>query len=189
MKLWLQKTLAAPFLCTLLLSLGASQVIVTPLLADEFTNITDIKGCRVIKGEAERLRCYDMVTDGGIFNEQQLKQVQVEEFGSRTVKKAPEPAPTPAPAAAPATVTPQEAIPAPATEMSADRLYVTIVRSKKDMYGFYHFQTSDGQVWKQQNAGSWSASVPFEAKIKAGAFGSFFLVNEGGKSTRVKRVR
>lgn len=187
MKLCLQKVLAAPFLSTLLLSLGASQVIVMPLLADEFTNITDIKGCRVIKGEAERLRCYDTVTDGGIFNEEQLKQVQVEEFGSRTVKEAPEPAPTPAPV--PAAATTQAPAPATGRDMSTDRLYVTIVHSKKDMFGFYHFQTSDGQVWKQQNAGSWSASVPFEAKIKAGAFGSFFLVNEGGKSTRVKRVR
>ncbi len=189
MKFLLQNNTAVPFLSALLLGLGVSQIFVSPLLADETMNITDIKGCRAITGETERLACYDTISEGGIFNEQKLKEVQVEEFGSLKMPKAAEPAP------APSTTTSSSAAPAAATtkspkkDSSDGKLAVTIVRSKKDKNGFHYFQTSDGQVWKQLNANSWSLTVPFNAVIKAGVLGSFFLVNEGGKSTRVKRVR
>ena len=209
MKSLLQKIFTTPFSGTLLLGLCLSQMLVFPIWADEVTNVSDIKGCRAIKGEAERLRCYDTVSDGGIFNEEKLKQVRVEEFGAQKMQKPPEPEPEPAPSAepepapsaTPKTVTAQESAPESAPEpakapepetgaaISVDRLSVTIVRSQKDNRGFVYFQTSDGQVWKQQNAGGWSLTVPYDAVIKTGVFGSFFLVNEGGKSTRVKRVK
>lgn len=182
----LKKIMTVPFLSILLLSFGVSQLLVLPLLAGEFTNISNIKECRAIKGDAERLLCYDTVSDGGIFNEQQLKQVQVEKFGSSTMRKKPAPVTSTAPATAtptiPKTVT-------PTADISGDKLAVTITRTQKAANGIHYFQTSDGQVWKQRNAGSWSTKVPFEAVIKAGILGSFFLVNEGGKSTRVKRVK
>ena len=54
-----------------------------PLLADEVTSISDIKGCRAIKNETERLACYDTVSDGGVFDQQKRKQVQVEEFETK----------------------------------------------------------------------------------------------------------
>lgn len=226
MKTSFKKVVVKPFLSTVLLGLGASQLLVLPLLADEFTNISEIKDCRAIQGASERLLCYDTVVDGGIFNQQQLKQVQVENFGSRKMPKEKTPAPSTATgtasapstaagtASAPSTAAGTASAPAPSTaigtvsapapstaigtastpaasgtKVSVDRLTVTITRTKKDAGGIYYFQTSDGQVWKQTNASRWSTAVPFEAKIKAGAFGSFFLVNEGGKSTRVKRVR
>ena len=56
------------------------------LLADEFVNISDIKECRGIAARAERLLCYDTVADGGVFNEQQLQQVQKENFGKTEEK-------------------------------------------------------------------------------------------------------
>jgi len=197
MKSLLHKIVSVPFLSALFLSLGVSQMLVLPLLADEPTNISDIKGCRAIKGEAERLLCYDTVSDGGIFNEQQLKQVQVEKFGSDTMPKAQESAPNPAPTASPGSEkgTAQGVAPAPqpapatGTDISADKLSVTIVRTKKGDYGIYYFQTADGQVWKQVNAVAWNIKAPFDAEIKAGVLDSFFLVHEGGKSTRVKRVK
>lgn len=125
-------------------------------------NVKDIEDCRPVKANAERLLCYDTVADGGVFNEQQLKQVQRDNFGSK--KKAP--------------------------EVSIEQLSVTVTSIKKDMNGMRYFLTSDGQVWKQTTAVSWSSKVPFEAEIKSGALGSFFLVAvEGGRSTRVKRIR
>ena len=200
MKSLLQRIVTVPFLNSLLIGLCASQIIALPLLADEFANISDIKGCRAITGDTERLACYDTIIDGGIFNEQILKQVQVESFGSGSLRKEKPPA-APAPAtetgtataagtgtAAAGTGTVSKA-PAATTDTSADELSVTITRVKKDGSGIHYFQTSDGQVWKQRNAGSWSLKVPFEAEIKKGLMGSFFLVNEGGKSTRVKRVK
>ena len=194
MKSLLQRVVAVPFSGSLLLGLCVSQMIVLPLLADELTEISDIKQCRAIRGDTERLACYDTISDGGIFNEQKLKKVQVESFGSSALRKEKAPAaPTPPPTgtgAATATAAPAPA-PAPetATDTSIDRLTVTITRVKKDGSGIHYFQTSDGQVWKQRNAGSWSLKVPFEAEIKKGVMSSFFLVNEGGKSTRVKRVK
>ena len=199
MKSLLHKVISVPFLGTLFLSMGASQMLVLPLLADELINISDVKGCRAIKGETERLACYDTVSGGGIFNEQKLKEVQAEEFGSRSMKPAPQPIPEPPPvvaidpgAEATKEIAPkQETAPEPATgkSISIDRLNVTIVRSQKDGMNIHYFQTSEGQVWKQQEALRWNLKAPYEAEIKAGVLGSYFLVHEGGKSTRVKRVR
>lgn len=210
MNFLLQKNKTVPKLKVLITGLMLSLVFVFPSQAEELVNITDIKDCRKVNGDAERLACYDIVNDGGIFNEQKLRKVQVEDFGSETMpkEKASAPAPvTPAPTPAPAPETPTpSASPAPqassaaapaeepppakaSREPSSDRIYVTIVRLKKGNGGFYYFQTSEGQVWKQQNAMSWNLKAPFEAKIKKGTMGSFFLVHDGGKSTRVKRVR
>ena len=213
MKPLLQKAMVVPFLGSLFLGLGTSQVLISPLQADEIVNIDNVKDCRRIGGDTERLSCYDTVIGGGIFNEQKLRQVQVEEFGSETMPKAPAPAPvptpapTPAPASAPApavatgaavatapevkpaAVPEQETLPVAGKGVSENKLDVTIVRLKKGNGAIYFFQTSEGQVWKQQSARSWNLKAPFDAKIKKGAMGSFFLVTEGGKSTRVKRVR
>lgn len=152
---------AGPLIGSLLPALLASQVLMQPLLADEPTNVSDIKECRAIAAEAERLLCYDTVADGGVFSQQHLQQVQIENFGS------------------------QERQP----EISVDQLTVTIVRVQKAANGIHYFYTADGQAWKQSSRSDWSLKVPFQAEIKAGTMGSFFLVNEGGKSTRVKRAQ
>jgi hypothetical protein len=132
-----------------------------PLLAEGPVNISDIAGCKGIAAKAERLLCYDTVAEGGIFNEQKLQQVQEENFGK-----------TDAP-----------------TEISADEVSVTIVRVSKSSAGTHYFYTDDGKAWKQSNAGNWTVSAPFDATVKKGLMGSFFLVTEGGKSERVKRVK
>jgi len=198
MKFCLQKLVAV--LCTgsALLVLFVSLTFVSPVMAQELKNISDIKGCRAIKSEKDRLVCYDTVLDGGVFNEEKVEQLRVEEFGSEKMPKPPAaqaepaPAPTPAPAAeAPAQATVEKPSRSSSRKISdsGDRLAVRIVRSKKGDYGIHYFQTEDGQVWKQQNASSWSDSPPYDATIKKGILGSYFLVTEGGKSTRVKRVK
>ena len=140
-----------------------------------------------IDAKAERLLCYDTVIDGGIFNKQKLEQVQVENFGSDKMKMETETKTvTQTPEGTEIVTTTQTKT---KTDVSVDEIFVTIVRTQKDGNGIQYFQTDDGQVWKQQNTGKWGSKVPFEAKIKEGSMGSYFLVNEGGKSTRVKRVR
>lgn len=59
-----------------------THILVQPLLADEPINVSDFKGCRLIKAKSERLLCYDTIADGGIFDNQKLQQVQVDNFGS-----------------------------------------------------------------------------------------------------------
>lgn len=146
-----------------LLSMGSavSLMLLQPLLADEFKNISDIKECRAIESKAERLLCYDTVADGGIFNEQKLQQVQEENFG----------------------ITERQA------DVSVDQVTVTIVRVTKSATGVHYFYTADGAAWKQSSGRKWNVKAPFEAEIKTGMMGSFFLAAEGGRSTRVKRVR
>ena len=188
-----QKVVAVSFYGIVFLFIGLSQISTSAVLADELINISDIKDCQQIKGDTERLACYDTVSRGGIFNEQKLKEVQVEQFGSENMRKPPEPdleeAQKPVNSMASGTSAETQSAPPPKAQGSVDEIRVTVVRVKKDGAGYFYFQTSDGQVWKQRNASSWSMEVPFEAKIEKGMMGSFFLVNEGGKSTRVKRVK
>jgi hypothetical protein len=194
----MQKVAAAPYSSVLFIIFGLSQLCMSHLQADEMMNITDVKDCQGISGDAERLTCYDTVSRGGVFNEQELKQVQIEQFGGKNLKKPagpvpvePVPAETKEPASTAAVDASEEpeSSALPATKISVDEIQVTVVRVKKDGAGFLYFQTSDGQVWKQQSATSWSLMVPFDAKIEKGMMGSFFLVSEGGKSTRVTRLK
>lgn len=138
-----------------------SLLLLPPLLANELVNISDIRDCRGVTGSAERLLCYDTVADGGVFNEQKLQQVQEDNFGK--VETQP--------------------------EVSVDQLTVTITRVTKSSTGVHYFYTEDGKAWRQSNGGRWTVNAPFEANIKKGLMGSFFLVTEGGKSERVKRVK
>lgn len=194
----MQKLLAVPFSSTLFVLAALLQVYTSPALADEVFNITDIKDCQGIQGDAERLSCYDTVSRGGVFNEQQLQQVQIEQFGGENLRKKPEPTsaePTSAMTTEPVSTDtrdtgkkPESSTP-PKTKISIDEINVTVVSVKKNNVGIHYFQTSDGQVWKQKSATRWGLEVPFDARIKKGLVGSFFLVHEGGKSTRVKRVK
>ena len=202
---------AVPFVSLLLPGLIVQLILLQPLVADELMNVTDITECRKIEAQAERLLCYDTVSDGGIFNEQKLKEAQVESFGSskmpkeqetKTVTKTETEIGTeskietesktetePKIESKAETKTKTEKASQPVTDISVDRIQVTIVRTQKNPNGITYFKTSDGQVWKQINSDNWSLAVPFEADIKSGVLGSFFLVPESGKSTRVRRVK
>lgn len=189
MKFGSRKSIKTPlpgvvFLCAIIL-----QALPTQICAAEPENISSVDGCRVIEDEKERLLCYDTVVNGGVFNEQKVRQVRVEEFGSERMPKEVKQEQEAAPASATSPSALAKTKSTKTRKVSNDELSVTIVRSKKDHNGFYYFQTEDGQVWKQQNASSWSGSVPYSAVIKKGLLGSYFLEDEGGRATRVKRVR
>ena len=170
MKPLLQKTMVVPFLRYLFLTLGMVQMFISPLQADELMNIDKVEDCGKIKGDKERLACFDTVINGGIFNEEILKQVQIDEFGASTMAKEPAPATAPAsevvttPQAQPSAVPEPKTEPVAAAGVSENRLDVTIVRLKKGNGAIYFFQTSDRQVWKQQNASKWNLKAPFEAR-------------------------
>lgn len=140
---------------------AAVSLFLQPVLAEAPAEISEFAGCRTIAEDAERLLCYDTIADGSIYNEQKLQQVQKENFGNAEKK----------------------------SEVSTDRLEVTVVRVRKADTGIHYFYTADDKVWKQLNRGNWTIKAPFQAEIKAGMLGSYFLVTEGGKSVRVKRVK
>ena len=128
--------------------------------ADEVSGISDFKECRAITVNARRLLCYDTIADGGIYREEQWQEVQRESFGTKSADD----------------------------DTSVESLTVTIVRIQKGRTTHY-FHTADGALWKQTGRGAWNLPVPFEAELREGVLGSYFLVTEGGKSTRVKRVK
>ena len=161
MKALLKSTIRVLAKRLFLLGVLASPLLLQPSLADELVNVTDMKDCRPITATAERLVCYDTVVDGGVFNQQELEQVQKENFGNAKAEQ----------------------------DISVDRVIVTIVKVQEGASRIHYFHTADGAVWKQTNSGSWNLKGPFQAEIKSGIMSSFFLVAEGGKSTRVKRVR
>lgn len=132
-----------------------------PSMADEPMNVTKAEQCRAIADSSDRLLCYDTVVDGGVFNEQKADQAKRESFG--ITKKEPENTP--------------------------DRITVTIVRIQDAAAGVQYFYTADGAIWQKNDRGQWHLDVPFDAELKSGALGSFFLVTDGGKSARVKRIR
>ncbi len=144
-----------------LLGFVAPIMTLQPSSAEEITNVSDINECRGIKNDAERLLCFDTVADGGVFNEQQLQQVQAENFGSKEKD----------------------------LDVSVDRITVTIVKVTRSGTGIHYFYTADDAVWKQSTGKKWTLKAPFEAELKSGRLGSYFLVTEGGKSVRVKRVK
>lgn len=133
-------------------------------LADANAGIDRVDGCRAIAADAERLLCYDTVVDGDEYRKEQLQQAQVDAFGETGTD-------------------------ADVEIDEVDKIAVTIVKVTKSNTGTYYFHTANDQVWKQSGRGTWSRKVPFDAEIKAGTMGSYFLTNEGGKSTRVQRVR
>ena len=145
---------------------GLFAVLVLPCVvqAELPAEIDDVRACRELGSDAQRLLCYDSVVDDGVFTRQQAKQAVVESFGNS--RSQPD-----------------------VVEDEIEQLPVTIVRVRKSDTGTRYFYTSDEQVWKQTSRGNWSLKAPFEAQIKAGVMGSFFLVTDGGKSMRVKRVR
>ena len=132
-----------------------------PSYADESDEISDVADCRKIAAKMERLLCYDTIVDGQVYGRKQLEKVQKENFGKNEKESVP----------------------------TIDQVSVTIVNVQKSSSGTHYFHTADGSVWKQSGKGSWNLPVPFQARVKSGALGSYFLVAESGKSTRVKRVR
>ncbi len=74
---------------------------------------------------------------------------------------------------------------------SLDSIHVVVVSVDSNAYGKLIFTTESGQVWRQtdQNRRRYR-QIPFDAKIRKGAVGSFFLTPlSGGAAVRVKRSK
>lgn len=72
-----------------------------------------------------------------------------------------------------------------------DAIRVTVVSVDSDAFGKLIFVTESGQVWRQiDRKTARYRQLPFDAEIRTGAMGSFFIEPlTGGASVRVKRNR
>ncbi|MDX1404516.1 MAG: hypothetical protein R3192_08260 [Woeseiaceae bacterium] len=80
--------------------------------------------------------------------------------------------------------------PAPDTQ-TPESIKVLIVAIDTDAFGKQTFSTEDGQIWKQteRNAPRYR-DLPFEAEIRKGAMGSYFMKPlSSSRSIRVRRSR
>ena len=74
---------------------------------------------------------------------------------------------------------------------SLDSIKVVVVSVDSNAYGKLIFTTESGQVWRQtdQNRRRYR-QIPFDAEIRKGSVGSFFLAPQsGGAAVRVKRSK
>lgn len=72
-----------------------------------------------------------------------------------------------------------------------DSITVEVTRVSESAYGKMLITTADGQVWRQTDqARARMPEVPFNAEIRSGAAGSFFIqASSGGRAVRVRRER
>lgn len=95
-------------------------------------------------------------------------------------------------AAVPATDADQFGLPPERLEAARpDKVVVTVTAVRQDSYGKLIFTTTSGQTWVQTDQSRRRyRDVPFEAEIREGASGSFFLRQaSGGPSVRVRRQK
>jgi len=130
--------------------------------------------CADVKKGKRRLECYDTVLEAQhpeMFKKMEAvrKLEQREDFG----------APTPA-----------------AGSQDADklqRLEVVIVDFSRTKHGKWTLTTDTGQIWRQAdnlNLPPRAPKRPFNASIKRGILGAFYLITEGSKrAIKVKRLK
>lgn len=156
------------------LGLGCAIVLVTLPVGEAATEDDPYLKCADVKKSKRRLECYDTVLKAlhpAMFKkiEAATKKEQREDFG----------APTPA-----------------AGSKDSEKLKllkVVIVDFSRTSHGKWVLTTEGGQIWRQadnQGLSPFAPKRPFNASIKRGALGSYYLVIEGSKrSIRVKRLK
>ena len=158
----------------LLLGLGCAIVLVTLPVGEAASQDDPYLKCADVKKSKRRLECYDTVLKAqhpAMFEKMEAaaKKEQTEEFGART--------------------------PAAGSKGSEklNLLKVVIVDFSRTSHGKWILTTDSGQIWRQsdnQGLAPFAPKRPFNASIKRGALGSFYLVIEGSKrSIKVKRLK
>lgn len=139
--------------------------------AADFT--ADFQKCRQLPSDSQRLQCYD-----------QLPMPMV------AAPSAPStPVPAPVVAAVPANQDPAKfGQKISVDEQGPAQLELTISALTLDAYNKYKLIMSNGQVWKQTEAGAMQLKAGDVCIISKGALGSFYLQKKGSaKKIRVKR--
>jgi len=163
----------------------------TPAAAQSPEEIEAIRRCSKIEDTGARYRCYDEVMRSQTRNTQRPSLPVPGSAPAPEVQRNRGAAAT-APAATPSATNPAGHFglktPPPG---EPDVIDVRIVEARKSVTGKWMFTTSDGQLWVQNDTKQAIYHHPeFNAKIKKGMIGGFFLNPEGPEKTvRVRRVK
>lgn len=178
----MRKDLMRNLLCSTLLVFAC-----TPAGASDSDIVAAMRGCAAEKNGAKRLACYD----------------EVLARPTQSAAATPSPAGPAAAAAVETSATPQqgfgyrgeiareeldrqEAAKAPVIE----ELTAKVTAISFQPYGEFVITLDNDQVWTQKQTDTKvRPRVGDSVTIKAGTFGSFMLVTQNGRSTRVSRVR
>lgn len=80
---------------------------------------------------------------------------------------------------------------APSDPEAIDSVFVTIAEATMLADGKYRFTLENGQVWEQvaKERVSRLGALPAKAEIRKAMLGSFMMKVDGGRATRVRRVK
>lgn len=168
-------------------------------LADVATALNDVaaaRACAAVSDDGDRLDCYDRA----------LRRTARAAAGSSPESAQPRQGAVPSPSrsaeaargqadelpqaqirAPAASRTPATAFPGGDRDDEPEEWLVTVVEVRTTTPNEALFVTNDGSVWRQTDSRRFlPLNVPFEAQIRPGALGSFFLVpTERGRAVRV----
>lgn len=157
----------------MLRSLMFSLCLVSSAYAADFN--ADFQKCRQLTADSQRLQCYD--------------QLQIPAAAAKDAPSISATTPVTVVATVPASQDPNRF----GQKISVDdqgpaQLELTISALTLDAYNKYKLIMSNGQVWKQTEAGAMQLKAGDVCVISKGALGSFYLQKKGSaKKIRVKR--
>ena len=172
---------------------------------------TELRRCAILTNANQRLACYDGVLIPAAAESAGVEVDQVPAAVEPVAPVAPAVEPTPSPNAPPRAQPEPDPAPAIAAvppnpaastddasefglraeRVEPDEITVTVVEVSQDLLGKHIFKTEDGQIWMQtDNRKVRFRDMPFDARIRGGSMGSYFLQSVGGGAAlRVKRAR
>ncbi|GGI88059.1 hypothetical protein [Shewanella gelidii] len=155
--------------------------------------------CRGLTQDSQRLACYDQLAKR--FQSSTATTTIAPVVAAKPAVKAPVPTP---PVSAPVTKTAQAAKSQPTAEQQVEdfgirykeiedevtKIYLDVVKVKKDPRGLLKITFSNGQLWKQAEAKRFKLKAGDKAFIEKASLGSFLLGTDKRNATiRVKRLK
>lgn len=140
--------------------IGSTAVAALISITVQAQSITDaqLATCAKIENPLQRLVCFDQLSAGRMPVVSQPRGNAEDDFGSENLRS---------------------------NETSADKIYVEIVAKRKDPQGYWVFDLSNGQRWRQTESATFQFSDSAEYYIERGILNSYFL----GRTDLNRRLR
>ncbi len=156
---------------------------ISPAFAQSDETFEELRRCAEIEYDSRRHACYDRVL---------RPRPKTSGVDASPVKPSPSSPAPPVPVVQPAAAVPPSESDTSRPKKTAfglraegpeelDSIDVVVVRARKNPKGKFVFTTQNGQVWLQTDfRNPRYHGVPFEARIRKAAMGSFFIVPANG---------